>query len=214
MAVDYFVLSNFGVRYFIGSYTDSDTIPNSVGPDVEGIQEITDVISCDGGKFSKENTKYRTLNSNGWESIATLGNSADDITFECIRTGKGNPYDGTEGSQTYNRVKHWFMEATQNAGAESPKVLIELLPRGPGVYEGTCFYIVPNNWGPGTRDTETGQEYSFVVSPFGPQQPLVVNYVPASGETKESWTLSKPPEQQAVRLNVAPLSNILHNEDT
>lgn len=187
MAQEYFILSNFGVRYFLKDYVDADTVPASATAD----DEITSIISCDIGKFNKNNTKYRTLGGNGWEAVSTLGNSTEDGTFECVREGTGGIYVGTAGTTSYQRIKDWLMKATAGAGVESPKCIVEVLPRGNNTYEGTCYYVVPNNWGPGTKDTETGQEYSFSVTPFGPQIPLIVNYTPASGGTPESWTFSK-----------------------
>lgn len=182
MAQDYFVLSNFGVRYFLLPFTDTATIPGSAAP----TDEITGVLSTTIGQFSKENTKYRTLNGNGWESIAPLGNAAEDGSFECIREGTGNPYIGQAGTDTYTKLKNWFMTATANAGQASPMCIIEVLPRGGNAYEGTLFYVIPNEWTPGDRDTETGQEYSFSVSPFGPQVPVKVTHTP----TTDSWTFA------------------------
>lgn len=190
MAVDYFVLSNFGTRYFLLNYVDSDTVPSSGAL----ADEITSVISCDIGTFTKENTKYRTLNGNGWESVATLGNSSEDATFECLREGTGGVYQGQEGTDTYTRLKDWFMKATAGAGKASPRCIVEVLPRGGtgnSEYEGTCYFVIPNQWSPGTRDTETGQEYSFTVTPFGPQIPLVVTHTPASGANPESFSFAK-----------------------
>lgn len=187
MAQDYFVLSNFGVRYFMKEYVDSNSVPASAAL----ADEITSVISCDLGKFSKENTKYRTLNSNGWESVAPLGNSSEDGTFECVREGKGGVYAGASGDTTYQKMKDWFMKATSGAGVASPKCIVEIIPRGDDTFEGTCYYVIPNQWAPGTRDTETGQEYSFSVTPFGPQTPVTVTHTPASGDTPESWAFAK-----------------------
>lgn len=190
MAADYFVLSNFGVRYFKLDYVDSDTVPASADVD----DEITSVISCDLGQFTKENTKYRTLNSNGWESVAPLGNTAQDGTFQCVREGTGGVYAGAAGSTTYTRMKDWFMKATASAGKASPAVIIEVVPRGgsgANEYEGTCYFVIPNQWTPGTKDTETGQEYSFSVTPFGPQIPVNVSYTPQTSEKPESWSFTR-----------------------
>ena len=184
---DYFVLSNFGDRYFLKDYVDSDTVPASATE----ADEITSVISCDLGSFSKENKKYRTLHSNGWELVAPLGNSTEDGTFECVREGTGGVYTGNAGNTTYQKIKDWFMKATAGAGVASPKCIIEVITRGENVYEGTCYYVIPNNWGPGTKDTENGQEYSFSVTPFGPQTPINVTYTPPVGETPEAWAFTK-----------------------
>lgn len=189
MAVDYFVLSNFGVRYYLMDFTDTETVPTSATP----ANEITSVISCNIGAFSKENTKYRTLNSNGWESIATLGNASEDGEFQCVREGSGDVYAGEAGTGTYTRVKDWFMKATAGAGAQSPKCIVEILPRGANQYEATCYYCVPNQWTPGTRDTETGQEYSFTVSPFGPPVPLTATYAAAT----DTFTLAKAADEES-----------------
>lgn len=173
MAQEYFVLSNFGTRYFKFAYTDSDTVPASSSSG----QEIGSVLSCNLGSFTKETTKYRTLNGNGWELVAPLGNTSEDATFECVREGIGDVYLGVDGESTYTRIKNWFMEATKGAGATSPACIVEVLPRGGSTgneYEGTCYFVVPAQWTPGTKDTETGQEYSFTVSLFGPQIPVKV----------------------------------------
>lgn len=191
MAYEYFVLSNFGVRYFMTDYVNSDSIPATVGPE----NEITSVISCDLGKFTKDNKKYRTLNSNGWESIAPLGQSSDDATFQCVREGVGDAYTGAAGTTTFQKIKKWFMDATKVGGATAAKVITEIIPRGQSngspVYEATCYYVTAANWEPGTKDTETGQEYGFTVSPFGPQTPCTVEYTPAAGTTPESFALTK-----------------------
>lgn len=183
---DYFVLSNFGVRYFLEDYVDSNTIPSA------GTHELEGVISCSLGEINKDVKKYKTLNGNGWDSIAPLGQSQGDGTFELIRMGTGDPYVGTASSSTYTKLKKWFMDSTAEGGSVSPKCIIEVLPRGNNTYEGICYYVIPAKWGPGKKDTETGQEYSFDVSPFGPQKPVVVTYTPAAGETPESWAFSEP----------------------
>lgn len=183
MAKNYFVLSNFDTHYFMTDFTNTDTIPDSV----DATKELDGVLSADIGKFNKENTKYRTLNGNGWESIAVLGNTNQDGSFNMIREGTGDPYTGTAGTSTYTKLKDWFMKATASGGVASPKCIVEVLPRGGETYEGVVYYVVPNEWGPGTRDTETGQEYTFSVSVFGPSVPVTVAY--DSGEIK--WTLSK-----------------------
>lgn len=195
-ATEYFIMSYFGTRYFMFDYTDSDTIPT----DSADGQEITSVISCDIGSFTKENTKYRTLNGNGWESIAPLGNSSEDATFECVREGTGGVYGAAAPTSTYAIIKQWFMEATAGAGKGSPKAIVEIIPRGGAgaeAYEGSCYFVVPNQWTPGNKDTETGQEYSFSVSPFGPQIPLVATYVPATDDTPEHFTFTKAQATQA-----------------
>ena len=185
MAQEYFVLSNFGVRYFFESYTDSNTVPSA------GTTELQDILSCNLGQMSKDTKRYKTLGGNGWDSIAPLGQGQDDATFEAIRGGTGDAYIGEEGTSTYTRIKDWFMKSTSQGGQVSPKCIIEVIPRGENTYEGTCYYVIPSKWTPGTKDTETGQEYSFDVSPFGPQVPLRVTYTPAQNETPESFSFTK-----------------------
>jgi hypothetical protein len=183
---DYFVLSNFGVRYFLEDYVDSNTIPSS------GSNELEGVISCTLGEINKDVKKYKTLNGNGWDSIAPLGQSQGDGTFELIRMGTGDPFVGEASTSTYTKLKDWFMDSTAEGGSVSPKCIIEVLPRGNDTYEGICYYVIPAKWGAGKKDTETGQEYSFDVTPFGPQQPVVVTHTPAAGSTPESWAFAKP----------------------
>lgn len=171
-----FVLSDFGTIYLMTGYTDSNTVPETL----TNAAELDGVLSCSPvGAVTKSNATYKVLNGDGWDSIATLGNSQDDLTLECIRTGTAGVYDGTDGTSTYTRIKNWFMNATQNAGVQSPKCLIELLPRGgasgtASEYEATLVYVVPNSWNPGDRNTDSGQEFSFTVTPFGPVVPLSV----------------------------------------
>lgn len=185
MAQEYFVLSNFGVRYFMEAYTDSSTVPAT------GTNELKDILSCNLGAITKDTKKYKTLGGNGWDSIAPLGQGQDDATFEAIRGGTGDVYAGAAGTSTYTKVRDWVMKSTAQGGSVSPKCVIEVVPRGDNTYEGTLYYVIPAKWGPGKKDTETGQEYTFDVSPFGPQVPVTVTYTPAAGETPESWAFAK-----------------------
>ena len=82
------------------------------------------------------------------------------------------------------------MKATETAGVSSPKIVIEIIDRG-GELEGTAYFVVPSNWGPGAKDTENGQEYDFTVTPFGPPIPLIVTHTAATEGTEESWTFAK-----------------------
>lgn len=192
MAQEYFVLSNFGVRYFMENYTDSNTVPAS------GTNELGYLLSCTLGTITKDTKKYKTLGGNGWDSIAVLGQSQDDATFEAIRAGTGDVYAGAAGDSTYTKVKDWFMKSTAQGGQASPKCIIEVLPRGDDTYEGTLYYVIPAKWGPGKRDTEIGQEYSFDVSPFGPPVPLTVTY----DEENDSFEFEKVPNVVATSVTV------------
>jgi hypothetical protein len=185
MATEYFVMSNFGVRYFFEAYTDSSTVPAT------GTKEIMDVLTNNLGQITKDTKKYKTLGGNGWDTVAALGQAQEDATFECVRGGTGDIYDGDAGTSTYTMIKDWFMKATAQGGIASAKCIVEVLPRGNGTFEGTCYYVVPSKWAPGKRDTETGQEYNFDITPFGPQVPVTVTYTPAVGETPESWAFAK-----------------------
>ena len=185
MAQEYFVLSNFGVRYVLEDYTDSSTIPAG------GSNELTSVISSSIGGITKETKRYKTLNGGGWDTIAPLGQGQEDATFELVRDGTGDPYISSTGTSTYNKLKDWFMKSAASGGAISPKCVVEVIPRGDDVFEGVCYYVVPLKWGAGKKDPESGQEYSFDVSPFGPQIPVRVTHVKASGEIPESWTFEK-----------------------
>ena len=182
---DYFVLSNFGVRYFLEDYTDSDTVPAS------GTNELKGILSCSLGGVTKDTKKYRTLGGNGWESIAPLGQAQEDATFEAIREGSGDVYAGAAGTSTYTKVRDWYMKSAATGGQIAPKCIIEVVPRGNNTYEGTCYYVIPTKWTPGTKDDQSGQEYSFEVSPFGPQVPVTVTYTPAQGATPESWAFAR-----------------------
>lgn len=186
-----FVLSNFGVRYFM--YTDDEYVFNTEGNSLSSTagEEIESVLSCDIGGLTKENTKYRTLNSDGWESVAVLGNTAEDGTFECLREGQGTTYTGTQ--DTFSKIKKWFLEATSSAGKAASRVIVEVVPRGTSgsnnVYEATAYHVIPNTWTPGTKDTETGQEYSFTVTPF--DKPEILSVEESEEENKTTFTFTK-----------------------
>lgn len=180
---DYFTLSNFGVRYFLEAYTDSNTVPAT------GTNEMDGVISCTLGEVTKDIKRYKTLNGNGWDVVAALGQSQGDGSFDLVRLGEGDAYDGTAGTSTYTKLKKWFMDSAAEGGSVAPKTIVEVVPRGDGDYEGTVYYVIPNKWGAGRKDTETGQEYNFTVTPFGPQVPVTVTHTVSQGV--ETWTFAK-----------------------
>lgn len=186
-----FVLSNFGVRYFM--YTDAEYAFDDKSSSLLSTagEEIESVLSCDIGGLTKENTKYRTLNSDGWESVAVLGNTAEDGTFECLREGQGTTYTGTQ--DTFSKIKKWFLEATSSAGKAASRVIVEVVPRGTSssgnVYEATAYHVIPNTWTPGTKDTETGQEYSFTVTPF--DKPEILSVAESEEGNKTIFTFTK-----------------------
>lgn len=192
MSQEYFVLSNFGVRYFAETYVDSDTIPST------GTNEISHVLSCNLGTINKDTKTYKTLGGNGWDHVAALGQSQDDATFECVRVGIGGVYAGVPGTTTYTKIRDWFLKSTAQGGQFSPKVIIEVVPRGAGQYEGTAYFVTPKRWGPGTKNTEDGQVYTFDVTPFGPQIPLIVSYDPDS----DTFTFTKAANNVATAVIV------------
>lgn len=171
MSQEYLVLSNFGTRYFLEDYVDSTTIPAT------GSNEVTEVISCNIGKITKDSKKYKTLNGGGWDSVALLGQSLDEATMECVRGGTGDAYVGEEGLTTYTKVRDWITKATANNQLSSAKVLIECIKRGDNVYEGTAYMVFPSKWDQGNKNSEDGQIYSFSVAPFGPPISLTVTHV-------------------------------------
>lgn len=170
MAEERFVLSNFGVRYFLETFVDSNTVPAA------GSVEIKDVLGCSLGSISKDTKTYKTLNSGGWDSVVALGQAQDDASFECIRGGNGDYFTGNSGGTTYTMIKDWFMKSTALGGIAAPKCVVEVLPRGNNVYEGVCYYVIPSKWTPGKRDTEAGQEYNFDIKPFGAPIPVIVTH--------------------------------------
>lgn len=189
MAQKYEYLSYYGTHYMMKDYTDSDSIPSQVTVD----DEIQGVYNCTLGEITKEVTTKRTLNGDGWEAVAVLGNTQNEGTFELIRLGTGDPYLGVAGDSTYTKIKDWFMKSTANGGSASRKTIVELIPRDifdlSKGFEGTIYNVLPVTWEPGTRDTESGQEYSFSVKPFGPPIPVKVTH--NSDDGTESWSLEK-----------------------
>lgn len=182
MAHENFYLSNFGLRYLLVDYDGVRVIPTEATVE----DELQGIYSCTLGEINKEVTKKRTLNGNGWETVAVLGNSQGDGSFDAVRLGVGNAYVGKTGEDTYTRIRDWFMKATSNGGIGSPKTIIEIVDRGTQL-EGTVYNVLPTTWGPGTKDTDTGQEYSFTVTPFGAPIPVKVTHVNPGPETPESW---------------------------
>lgn len=177
MAQEYDILSWYASRYFLkdlasGEKYDGDHVPTTAGAS----DEITDVLTCNLGQLNKDIQGYRTLGGNGYEAKASLGNSQSDATIELVRAGQGDAYAGAVGSSTYTKLRHWQMTASAAGGSNSPKCIVEVIPRGNNVWEGTCYYCHPTNFNPGERNGDSGQTYSIDVSPFGPPIPLTVTY--------------------------------------
>ena len=116
--------------------------------------------------------KYRTLDGNGWESVAALGQAQGDMTLNFLRAGTGDTFDGTAGSTTYSTLKNWVMNSVAQGGQTSPKCIILVRPRGTA-YEGVCYYVIPKSFADGEIG-ENGQEFSVTVTPFGPPVPVTV----------------------------------------
>lgn len=175
----YLTASFYGASVFMLDYTEG-TIPASASADdrLDGMRTWTL------GTTSKETNSYRTLDGDGWEAVVTLGNSQEEATFDCIRLGLDGVYS-EDGTDTYSRIKAWFMSATANGGKASPKTFVEVIPRG-DKFEGTVYNVVPTEWAPGERTTDEGQLYSFTVKPFGPPIPVNVEY------SDGTWTFTDP----------------------
>jgi len=167
-----FVLSNYGIRYFL------EDVPTGGGVPTAGAHELQGVLEANIGSFKKDSKTYRTLNGDGWESIAALGQSQNEATLQCLRYGEGDVYDGTEGTTTFTRIRKWMMDATKAGGSTAKKVLVEVVPRGKVgsevVYEGTAYFLIPTEWNPSARNSENGQEFNFTVKPFGAPIPVEV----------------------------------------
>lgn len=177
----YLTASFYGASVFMLDYTKGK-IPASASAE----DRLDDLRTWTLGNISKENNSYRTLNGDGWEAVVALGNSQEEATFDCIRLGLDGVYN-EDGTDTYSRIKAWFMSATANGGKASPKTFVEVIPRG-DKFEGTVYNVVPTEWAPGERNTDDGQLYSFTVKPFGPPIPVNVEY---SAET-DTWTFTDP----------------------
>ena len=196
MTYEYDVPSWFRTRMFLLPYVDSDTIPSSAG----AADEITSIIDHDLGKFEKDYKEYRTLGGNGWQSMASLGQSQSQAQLNLIREGYGDVYVGTDGSTTYTRLRNWCMNSNR-VGQSSSRCIIEVIPRDAAgtLWEGTCYFVKPGPWDPGRRDTESGMEYNVSVRPFGPPIPLNVTY--NSSTDTFSFTAASQPAVTGVTVN-------------
>lgn len=173
---EYFVLSNYDTHLFLADYTDSATIPASG-------TELTNVLPFTPPTVDKEVKKYRTLDGNGWESVAALGQTQGDMTLNFLRAGTGDPFTGAAGSTTYATLKNWVLNSVAQGGQTSPKCIILVRPRGTA-YEGVCYYVIPKSFADGEIG-ENGQEFSATVTPFGPPVPVTVT------KTEGAWSFAK-----------------------
>lgn len=181
--MEYQLLSNYGSYFFLESYTDSSTLPPT------GTFMLTSMIDCSVGEVTKDVKTYRTLDGNGWESVASLGQSISEFDLNFVREGTGDVYDGTAGSTTYTKLKKWVEDASKNGCQNVPKWLVEVIPRGDGSYEGNCYSVYYFKWNGGKRDPETGQEYSITLKPFGPVIPVTVTRTESGGTV--TWSFAK-----------------------
>lgn len=172
---EYFVLSNFDTHLFLADYTDSATVPTNG-------TELTNVLPFTPPSIDKDVKKYRTLDGNGWESVAALGQAQGDMTLNFLRAGTGDLFDGKTGATTYSTLKSWVWNSTAQGGQTAPKCIVLVRPRGTG-YEGVCYYVIPKSFADGEIG-ENGQEFSVVVSPFGPPVPVTVT------KTGSTWAFA------------------------
>lgn len=203
---NYTVLSNFGVRYFLCTLeegaaasatktsgtikiaTDNKLI--TAAQDLLAADEITDVLSCSVGEFSKDVKTFKTLAGDGWDSAVSLGQALSEGNISLIRTGTGDKFTGAAAGSTYNRLRAWMMDAAATGGSNAPKALVEVVPRGGTDYEATVYRCCPTSFDPGERNTSDGQEYSISVQPFG--NPVPAASVSVSSATGTLFTISGP----------------------
>lgn len=162
--MEYLLASWFGCRYFLFDYT-KDTVPEASTPE----SELIGLTSASLGSISNLVSTYRTLNSNGYVSVANAGKEHDDATLDFVRTDES----------TYNRIRTWVEETKPNSGNSNARILIEVVPKpmaGDGSYEGTMYTVMGKKLTPGPRNTDDGQTFSVTVTPFGPPVHLTVTY--------------------------------------
>jgi hypothetical protein len=160
--------SHFDSHLFMAAYTDSDTVPASG-------TELQNVISFTPPTITKDVARYKTLDGDGWDTIAPLGQSQGDMVMNFVRAGVDDVFDGTAGTgaSAYESLKAWALGNASVGGAATPKCIIFVKPRGTS-YEGTCIYVIPTSFSDGEANENTGQEFSITVAPFGPPVPVTV----------------------------------------
>jgi len=178
--MNYLILSNFDTHLFLGDYD-----PNNPTALATTVQELPNVLPFTPPELSKDVARYRTLDGDGWESIAPLGQSQSDMTLNFLRADVGNAYTGIVGSDNYSILRNWIDSSTALGGQASAKWIYFVRPRGT-MYEGVAFSCIGSNFADG-ESGENGQEFSVTATPFGPQVPLNVTRNPST----MGWTFSR-----------------------
>ena len=183
-----FVLSNFDTHVFIGTYTDNTTVPSSG-------TELEDVINFGGGSIQKDKKTYKTLTNDGWDSIAMLGQSVDDITISLIRQAKGVYTNGASGTDAYTTLRKWFDKANSAAASQSDLCKNVIVARkrlnssdGTVAYEGLMYHVTPSNFTDGDADPENGQEFNVTLAVF--QAPVHVTVTRTESQGTVSWAFA------------------------
>lgn len=183
-----FVLSNFDTHVFLGTYTDNTTVPSSG-------TELEDVINFGGGAINKDKKTYKTLTNDGWDSIAMLGQSVEDLTISLIRQAKGTYTNGSSGTDPYTTLRKWFDKSLSAAATQSDlcKNLIVARKRlnsssGAVEYEGIMYHVTPASFTEGDADPENGQEFNVSLAVF--QAPVHIVATRSESQGTVSWAFS------------------------
>lgn len=183
-----FVLSNFDTHVFLGTYTDATTVPASG-------TELEDVINFGGGAINKDKKTYKTLTNDGWDSIAMLGQSVEDLTISLIRQAKGVYTNGSSGSDAYTTLRKWFDKSMSAAAAQGDlcKNLIVARKRlnsstGAVEYEGIMYHVTPASFTEGDADPENGQEFNVSLAVF--QAPVHITVTRSESQGVVSWSFA------------------------
>lgn len=183
-----FVLSNYDTHVFLGTYTDNTTVPASAS-------EIEDVINFGGGAINKDKKTYKTLTNDGWDSIAMLGQSVEDLTLSLIRQAKGVYTNGASGTDPYTVLRKWFDKSLSASATQSDlcKNLIIARKRlnsstGAVEYEGIMYHVTPASFTEGDADPENGQEFNVSLAVFQAPVHIVATKSTSQGET--TWAFS------------------------
>lgn len=170
MAQDYLNLSFLDTHYYLLEYTAPAKLPAEVLP----TDEITGFIEVSFGEYNRDTVDYRTLNGNGWASSAVTGYTTSDASFQALR--EGTTIESAEGTDTYSKILAWSNAKPNNADA---RIIVEVLPRGEGKYSVLGWGVLFKSLSPGTRNTDSGQTYTFTTKLFG--EPLRGTAVPKDG---------------------------------
>jgi hypothetical protein len=183
-----FVLSNFDTHVFIGNYTDNTTVPASAN-------ELEDVINFSGGTITKDKKTYKTLTNDGWDSIAMLGQSVDDIQINLIRQAKGTYTNGATGTDAYTVLRKWFDASVSAAATQSDLCKNVIIARkrlnatsGQPEYEGLMYHVTPSAFTDGDADPDNGQEFNVTLAVF--QAPVHITVTKSESQGVVSWAFA------------------------